>query len=75
MVAGAFPHTSIGHDAHLATASRRPTGRSGDIDSNTILDVCIFGSGFAGAIWRIPGPTGYKNGHSLVRPCPSRKVD
>ena len=50
MVARAFPHTSIGHDAHQATASMRPTGRSGDIDSNTIFAVCIIGSGFAGAI-------------------------
>ena len=49
-MAGAFPNTSIGHDAHQATASMRPRGRSGDIDSNPIFDVCIIGSGFAGAI-------------------------
>ena len=30
--------------------SKRPTGRFGDIDENTIFDVCIIGSGFAGAI-------------------------
>ena len=29
---------------------KRPTGRFGDIDENTIFDVCIIGSGFAGAI-------------------------
>jgi glucose dehydrogenase len=29
--------------------SRRPIGHFGDIDPNTIFDVCIIGSGFAGA--------------------------
>ena len=57
MLAGAFPHTSIGHDADQTPASVRPSGRFGDIDSNTIFDVCIIGSGFAGAIL----------GESLVR--------
>ena len=50
MLAGAFPRTSIGQDADQTTASVRPTGRFGDIDSNTFFDVCIIGSGFAGAI-------------------------
>jgi choline dehydrogenase-like flavoprotein len=40
-----------------APSSSRPTGRFGDIDENTIFDVCIIGSGFAGAIL----------GESLVR--------
>ena len=57
MLAGAFPHNSIGQDADQTTASVRPTGRFGDIDSKTIFDVCIIGSGFAGAIL----------GESLVR--------
>jgi choline dehydrogenase-like flavoprotein len=57
MVAEAFPHTSNGRSADQTTASISPTGRFGDIDSNTIFDVCIIGSGFAGAIL----------GESLVR--------
>lgn len=57
MLAGAFPHNSIGQDADQTTASVRPTGRFGDIDSKTFFDVCIIGSGFAGAIL----------GESLVR--------
>ena len=50
MAAGAFPHTSNGRSADQTTSSISPTGRFGDIDSNTIFDVCIIGSGFAGAI-------------------------
>ena len=44
MAAGAFPQTSNG-----LTASMHPTGRFSDIDPNTIYDVCVIGSGFAGA--------------------------
>jgi choline dehydrogenase-like flavoprotein len=40
---------STGRAAQLA-ASTLPVGHFGDIDQNTIFDVCIIGSGFAGAI-------------------------
>ena len=62
-MSGAFPHTSIGHDAHQATASMRLTGRSGDIDSNTIFDVCIIGSGFCR---RNPGESLVRQGIKTV---------
>ncbi len=55
MLATASTHgsTGIGDSPGLS----RPTGRLGDIDENTVFDVCIIGSGFAGAIL----------GESLVR--------
>ena len=49
--------TSNGHAAGQAAKSQRSAGRFGDIDDHTIFDVCIIGSGFAGAIL----------GESLVR--------
>ncbi len=63
-MAGAFPNTSIGHDAHQATASMRPRGRSGDIDSNPILTSVLSAQALPAQSPRIPCPTGYKNGHS-----------
>ena len=36
--------------ADTTTAQRPPTARIADIDENTLFDVCIIGSGFAGAI-------------------------
>jgi choline dehydrogenase-like flavoprotein len=37
-----------GHDGHASAGER--TGRVGDLDDNTLFDVCIIGSGFAGSV-------------------------
>jgi choline dehydrogenase-like flavoprotein len=42
--------TSSSQAADQVPNSKPPTGLFGDIDENTIFDVCIIGSGFAGAI-------------------------
>jgi glucose dehydrogenase len=58
MIAAASTHRSNSTGAAAEPPSLiRPTGRLGDIDENRIFDVCIIGSGFAGAIL----------GESLVR--------
>jgi hypothetical protein len=49
--------SSSSQAADQAPDSKHRTGRFGDIDQSTIFDVCIIGSGFAGAIL----------GESLVR--------
>jgi len=50
MIAGAFPFTSYGQGTDQEVKAMRPPGRFGDINPNTIYDVCIIGSGFAGAV-------------------------
>jgi len=42
--------TSSSQAADQVPNPKRPTGRFGDIDEKTIFDVCIIGSGFAGAV-------------------------
>jgi len=56
MAAASIPGFNSG-GADEAAKSGHPVGRFGDIDANTIFDVCIIGSGFAGAVL----------GESLVR--------